>query len=287
MKSIRSGSGLGDSIYLQSAVRHLAQQEPIEVLSNWPDVFRPLGKRVTVSPFRRDHVDIRAHYVMRKAIPHTDQFQDVCIAAGIRSPVEFKLGWVPRNQAIARRVRGDGAHPVIAVQLPRRPFDRTDGFGAELLPNCAVIQSVIDRIGKRARFVLVGKGDALYPFNGIDLDLSNQTSVSDLLDVAASVDGFLGYVSFFVPLAESMNKPALFVWSRRGLDSPTPFLNQITPRKILHRATSHAVIDDEPDEATVDQFLAAVTSGRAVSGQAGGTGRVRARGLGQQAGLHR
>lgn len=278
MKSIRSGSGLGDSIYLQSAVRHLVDRgEEIEVCSNWPDVFRPLASRVKVSPFRRDHVDIRAHYAMRKHIPHTDQFQDVCIAAGIRGPVDFRLGWVPRNAKLCNTVRQAGK-PVIAVQLPRRPFDRTDGFGAELLPDCNVIQAAIDRIGRRATFVQLGKGDALHRFSGINIDMSNGTSVSDLLDLASAADGFLGYVSFFVPLAESLKKPALFIWSRRGLDSPTPFINQITPKKILHRASSLHAVDNEPFAAVVDQFLGQVAGRGQVQGQDRGDRRLGAGG---------
>lgn len=52
-----------------------------------------------------------------------------------------------------------------------------------------------------------------------------------------------------MPLAESFDRPALFVWSRRGLRSPRAFISQITPNKILHkRETSRHVIDDAPPE---------------------------------------
>lgn len=229
-------------------MRHLVERgEELEVCSNWPDVFLPLAGRVKLSAFRRD-VDIRAHYAMRKGISGTDQFQDVCIAAGAPRDTPFILGWSPRNMELVRRVRA-GGRPVIAVQLPRAPFDRKDGFGTELLPDCNVIQAIIDTIGDRAKFVLLGKGDPPYRFTGIDLDLSNNTSVSDLLDATHAADAFLGYVSFFVPLAESQAKPALFVWSRAGLESRHEFIRQITPQKIFHRAATQFVIDDSPVEA--------------------------------------
>lgn len=280
MRSIRSGSGLGDSIYLQSAVRHLAQREEIEVCSDWPEVFWPLSrcKKVVVKPFRRD-VDIRAHYAMRKGVRATDQFQDVCIAAGIKGPVKFELGWTPINRELIERIRY-GGKPVVIVQLPRRPFDRKDGFGTELLPDCNVIQAAIDLIKPAAKIVQIGKGDALHRFSGIDVDLANNTSVSDLLDVAAAADGFLGYVSFLVPLAESLNKPALMVWSRAGLDSRHEFIRQITPEKIFHRASSHAIIDD----CAADQLAAAaaafhrqIATGAMVQREIGGDRRLGSR----------
>jgi hypothetical protein len=76
--------------------------------------------------------------------------------------------------------------------------------------------------------------------------------VRDLLDVASVADGFLGYCSFMVPLAESFSKPALFVWSHRGLRAPQAYVRQITPQKILHRDTSHFVMDDWPIDRSIE-----------------------------------
>lgn len=248
--AIRAGSGLGDSIYLQSVVRHMLEQGAgeIEVCSDFPDVFLPLKGRVTVSPFRRN---VRhAHYAPRKGMAGTDQFQDCCIAAGISTDADLRLDWCPVNVDLVQEVRR-GSRPVVVVQLPRNPMGRTDGFGAELLPDCGVIQRAIDRIKSRVKIVQVGKGDPLYRFSGIDLDLSDRTSVADLIDVACAADGFLGYVSFVVPLAESLGKPALLVWSQRGLNAEGPrreFVRRITPQKVLHCPSSRFVIDNCSDQ---------------------------------------
>lgn len=260
MKSIRCGSGLGDSLYLQAVVRHLVRKgEKIEACSDWPDVFLPLNGKVTVSPFRRQNVDIKAHYVYRKHEPRTDQFEDVCIRAGIREPVDCRLDWKPVNTALVDQIRK--LSPVVAVQLPRTPMDRKDGFGLELLPDCNTIQRVIDRIRNHARIVQVGKGAPLHHFTGIDLDLANRTSVAELIDVAWAADAMLGYVSFAVPLAESLNKPALFVWSRKGTQSQHDFIKQVTPRKILHRESSLSVFDDCSEQelsGAADALLATI-----------------------------
>jgi hypothetical protein len=262
--SLRAGSGLGDSLYLQSAARHLVGRGyQIEVRSNWPDVFIPLQGKVTVKPFDRVDVDRIFHYTAGKLNRHTTQWQDCCARGGIPLDAELHLDWQPLNTALIKRVRSK--KPVIAVLLPRLPMDRKDNFGAELLPNCAAIQAAIDLIGNRARFVLVGAGDALHRLDSIDLDLSNKTTVSDLIDVAYAADGLLGYVSFFVPLAESLGKPGLFVWSRRGLESDTDYIRTITPKKIIHRPDLlRAVIDNEPNELpkAVDAFLEQIGSGK-------------------------
>lgn len=259
VKRIRCGMGLGDSLYLQGVVRHLLEKgHKLEPCSDWPDVFRYLP--VKVVPFTRQGVDIVAHYSMRKGARDTDQFEDCCINARISEPVDFRLDWKPVNAALVEQVKSHGK-PVILVQLPRNPMNRKDGFGAQLLPNCAAIQTAIDAIGDRAFKVLVGSGKALYSFTGIDLDLSNRTSVTDLIDLGWACDGLLGYVSFFVPLAESLKKPALFVWSRRGLSAAHLYIRQITPQKILHRDSSAYVFDDSArdkiETAATSLYLAA------------------------------
>ncbi len=245
MLSVRSGMGLGDSLYLQSVARHFVSKgEKVEACSAWPEVFRPLGNAVTVSPFRRTSIDRLAHYSMRRGVVGTDQFQDCCIQAGIREPVDLRLDWKPLNPIFTLGLRRDD-RPIVVVQMPRAPFARTDGWGTEFLPDCGTIQRMIDRIGKKAFFVLIGKGEPWFRFSGIDLDLTNKTTISDVLDIGLAADGFLGFCSFIVPLAESLSKPLLLVWSRRGLESPNEVVRQMTPKKIIHRKSlAPWVVDD-------------------------------------------
>lgn len=249
MKTIRCGRGLGDSLYLQSVVRHLIEtgtHRRMRVRSDYPDVFRPLGERVEVTPFNRN-VDILAHYSARKGRAGTTQFEDCCHAAGIAGPVDLRLDWTVSDEGLTDRLL-PSLLPIVLVQLPRSPMGRTDGFGAELLPDCRSIQLAIDVLRDSALIVQVGAGEPLYRFTGIDVDLSNQTTVAQLLDVASVADGFLGYCSFMLPLAESFNKPALMVWSRRGLTAGHPYVRQITPLKVIHKpATTIAVMDDDKD----------------------------------------
>lgn len=245
MIALRGGSGLGDALYVQSVARYFVEcGQAVEVCSDYPDVFRPLWKKgVTVSPFRRDRVTKVAHYTFRKGEPGTSQFEDCCRSAGITTQIELRLDWRVTNQALVDRVR-DAGKPVVLVQLPRNPMGRNDGVGAELLPDCGVIQRIIDRIRGDVLIVQVGKGPPRHRFTGVDIDLANQTTVAEMLDVASVASGFVGYVSFFVPLSESFSRPGLFVWSRAGLSSVHEFIRQITPQKVLHRRPFRFVFDD-------------------------------------------
>lgn len=248
MKKIRAGRGIGDSLYLQAVVRHLVKRdgEPLKVCSDWPDIFRPLGNMAKVVPFTRVGIDILAHYSLRKQRKDTRQFQDCCIQAGISEPVDLKLDWQTINHGLRDSLPKD--KPIIVVQMPRNPMGRTDGFGAELLPDCNVIQTAINHLKGRATIVQIGAGAPLFKFKGIDLDLANKTSVCDLLDVASVADGFLGYCSFVVPLAESLDKRGLYIWSRDGLNAREPYINAITPQKILEKPISNYLIDDCQDD---------------------------------------
>lgn len=268
MKTIRGGNGLGDALYVQSIARHIIKQgQQLEVCTSWPDVFSQLP--VKTGSFRRVRVDIVAHYVQRKQTRGTTQFEDCCIKAGIEGPVELKLDWQPA------KIWGFNK-PIVLVALPRQPMDRKDGFGDDLLPDCSVIQRVIDQIKGQVFLVQVGKGRPVHRFTGLDLDLANATDINGLLDIASQADGFLGYCSFFIPLAESFDKPLLAVWSSRGLKSSNMFIRTVKPEKLLHKSTSRFVMDNGPIEPEVNEFLKQIGSCKAVFRENSGLGGERA-----------
>jgi hypothetical protein len=246
--SIRGGSGLGDSIYLQSVARHLAEQgNKVEVCSNWPEVFSQIP--VKVSPFRRDRINKLAHYSAKKYKLGTTQFQDCCHTAGVDG-IDLNLHWQQTTTV-------DLPKPYVCVQLPRSPMGRTDGFGADLLPDCRRIQQAINLIRGRATVVQIGAGKSLFDFDGIDIDLANKTTVTRMFDIATEAPAFVGYVSFIVPLAEAVNKRALLVWSRKGLRGGHQYVRAITPAKVLHKPSSRWVIDNCND-ATLEEEVNAL-----------------------------
>jgi hypothetical protein len=279
LPQIRGGQGLGDSLYVQSVARYyLMKGKPLAVRSSHADVFRPLG--LPVIPFSRDGAAIVAHYVQRKGEPGTDQWQDVCVSAGIPRDTEMQLDWKLLNPANADWFLGV-RRPVIAVLLPRHGMNRSDGFANELLPNWKIIDQLLQC---NAYKVQIGQGDALYRFHGIDLNLANKTTIGDLLDIASMVDGFVGWCSFMLPLAESLQKPFFSMWSARGMKSRNAFISTLTPKKVIHRKDlAYNAIDDEPIDRIqkrFDDFLREVTRRAQFEGQAHRPGRLGAGGVG-------
>lgn len=268
--AIRGGSGLGDAIYVQSVARYFVERgHKIEVCCDWPDVFRPLGSRITLSPFRRERISNCAHYAYRRERKDTTQFEDCCICAGIREKVDLRLGWQQVRKYLPQILKAKSyGRPIVLVQLPRAPFGRADGYGLELLPDCNVIQKAIDLLHGDALVVQVGNGKPRFAFERIDVDLVERTSVRDLLDVANIADGFIGYCSFFVPLSESVKKPGFFVWSRAGLASKHALVRTIQPDKIFTRPhTAAAIFDDCSNselEIAVLAFRDKIASSRAL-----------------------
>ncbi len=257
-KRIRAGSGLGDSIYLQSIVQHLLKNgEALEVCTNYPDVFLPLKcDLLKISPFSRENVQIIAHYTKRKTLA-TKQFDDSCHEAGIGlRKVQLHLNW-KNEKDIFTKILKESDRPKLAVLNYRYPMDRADGFAKELLPKIEVFNSVLKKLNTKYDIVLVGKGEALQNYENVDFDFSNKTTLNELINIVSSCDAVFSYCSFMVPLAESLNKKSLFCWSGAGLKSQTQYINTITPKKILFKDNPYIVDTWHNDsiEETVNDFL--------------------------------
>lgn len=255
-KTIRAGRGLGDAIYLQSVVRHLVQKEQnLTVCTDWQDVFLPLRDKVKFLPFTRQNIRIIAHYSARKSFKDTTQFKDCCVQAGINEPVELKIDWVQINKQLIESIKTD--KPLLVVALPRAPMGRNDRFAIDLLPKKDIYQMAVDILKEKYTILQIGAGKPIYNLENIDIDLTDKTSVTDLFDIASVADGFLGYCSYIIPLAESFNKKGLYIWANKGLRSAEQYINTITPQKILEHSNSKYFIDnwDEPKiRQIIDDF---------------------------------
>lgn len=250
MKILRGGSGLGDSIYLRPFVDHyIGQDELVEVCSNYPDLF--IGTAATVSPFRRERVNKVCHYVSGKTRKDTNQWQDLCVSAGT-GEINMTINWNVQNQALIDEIQHHAAGRTIAlVHGGRVPMGRTDGFAMDLLPGRKVFERVIQELSG-AYLIRIGKGEQLYPLD-CDLDLNDCTSVADLMDVASVCHAVIAQCSFAVPLAEIFGKPLLAVWAAKGMRSSNAYIQTITPKKVLSKASSSFVVDDWDTERIRDE----------------------------------
>jgi hypothetical protein len=254
---IRSGRGLGDALYLQSVVRFLEiQGKEFTVLTDYPEVFGNL--RCMTEAFTRSGQPLVAHYTDQKGNDKTKQFEDCYRRVGIEETLDLKINWQIKNyRKIKSYIKLAKGKPLLLVMSARNPMARDDGFGKELLPIKSVYQKVLDQIEPYFK-ILIGRGVEEYKLENIDLDLTNQTGVEDLLDLAAASQGAIGFCSFMIPLMESFGKPSLAIWTNRSLNSANNFIKTITPTKILYNDNSKYLIDIWPEEkqkAAINDYL--------------------------------
>lgn len=246
MIRLRSGRGVGDSIYLRAIVDHLVGAgNRVTALSDYPDIF--IGSGAEVEPFTREGNVRVAHYTETMGDQSRTQFASMLLRAGLEGHVPLRITWSLQNGALIERIKAQAAgRPLILVHGGRAPMERTDGFGDDLIPRRKAFDCALSALDHCYR-VRIGKAPHLYPLQ-VDLDLNGSTSVADLLDLASVCDGVVAQCSFAVPLAEVFDKPLLAIWARAGLQSQTTYLRAITPGKVLHNARSRWVVDDSPDE---------------------------------------
>lgn len=246
---IRSGYGLGDNIYLQSVARYYFEQglRPV-ICTDYPDVFFPLRQYAPVIEKFSKKNATAVHYTRGKKNKRTNQFQDCCDSVGIPHIV-LNLGWEITDKALVANVRAAAkGKPVMIVQMPRPPMDRTDGFGSELAPDYAKMDEILKEAVAAGWFtVQIGKGKPSYELQHLCLAMQNRTTIRQLLDLICDCDAAIGQVSFLAPACQGMNKPVLLLFSQAGLDSREPFISCITPTKIKVKETDFCLLDSDPE----------------------------------------
>lgn len=257
-KTIRGGSGLGDSLYCRPIVDFYRREgHQVVVKSDYPEVFAGSGARV--ERFTRDGCNVVAHYSGRKAIVGTNQWQDVCASAGV-GDLPLSIPWQILNRPLVNDLKGAASgRPIVMVNGGRAPMGRQDGYGREMLPRKEAFHAVL-RALDGCFTIEVGKGPEVYPL-ATDLDLTGKTTPADLLDIASISRGLVGQCSFMIPLAESLDRPLLVVWAAAGLESSTEFIRLCRPEKIISKATSRWVMDDWSEAQiaeAVDAFRGAI-----------------------------
>lgn len=259
IKTIRSGNGVGDNLYLQAIVRHLLNttKHKYQVHTRFSTLFLQFASKIKIKPFKKSNITLTAHYTNRKGRVGTTQFQDMCQNVGIKEPVSLHLDWTARNETLLKTIKREAKDKkIVMVQLPREPFGRNDGYGREIMPKYEILNAAIEILKEKHGFyaVQVGSGKSEFILKAIDFDLSNKTALDEVFDIATISDMLIGQCSFFIPLAECFDRKSISIWSHNGLNSTNPFISTIRPAKILHKKTSYAIIDNVNREQLENQI---------------------------------
>ena len=238
---IRGGTGLGDSLYLRVIAEHFIRQgKRVTAHTYHPDVF--IGSGALTEPFRRDRMDLVAHYTLGKTNYATSQWQDICAMAKVPD-MPLRFDWTVRNTVLMNGIMDRAAgRKIILVHGGREPMNRVDGFARELMPAESAFRAAMDALAD-CLTIRIGAGKTHYKID-CEIDLSDQTTASDLLDLAFISDGILAQCSFAIPLAEVFDKPMLMIWSQLVATARYDYVRQITPKKVLSGPRSTYLIDN-------------------------------------------
>lgn len=243
MIHLRAAKGLGDALHLRAVALHLIERgHRVTVYSDWADVLCDLP--IAVAPLARSVPDARTvcYSLSRPLDPGADKFVMSCRKAGIEEPVELRINWRVRNEGLVRSVRKRAGGRRVLVYQPQR---RTH----------SALEDIVSPQHDAFREHLAGRSDAFRvrvgrtPFvhGGMelpcDLDLVDQMSVSDAIDLGAAADEFFCEPCYLLVLGEALRKPVTCMFSARAMREQGKARNY-TPDRFLHRRESVAIFDE-------------------------------------------
>ena len=255
---IRGPSGLGDAIYVNPIAQAFSRMyDKVLVRTKYPEVFK-YCKKVETVPFKKGGADKEFNYGgKRREDQSTSQWQDLLITSGLSMNTPYVIEWRLTNRQLEKMINDNAENKkILIMSSPHVPFARLDKFGLELIPNWKKFIPLLEYAKDNGYFIIqAGKGKCLWDYGKlIDIDLTNKTTVCDIMDLGIIGDVFLGQPGFIVPLAEGNGKNLYLIFSRRGLNCNTEFLKNITGKKVCSTRRGFWGVDDFTDEKLVESF---------------------------------
>jgi len=246
MIHIRAANGLGDALQLRAAVLHLLKGgESITVYTRWPEVFRCLRVQIKCIA-QAETVEGMRHFAYALSRPlrdGADRFIGMCEFAGIFEPVELRIDWKVKNQALLDRVKRSAAGRKLLLYQPQR-IARTEE--QELL--CPRDEALDTYLRSRSDCFRVKMGHPDFVQPGVkyqsELDLMGRLAVTDAIDLAHAADEFCGEHCYLTTMAEALDKPVTCIYSARSLRSETRAKNH-APERLFHKRLLATVLYDE------------------------------------------
>lgn len=246
MKTIRTASGLGDSTYLIPPIKYLSQNgEQFGVLTHWRDIYTGVAQPLAYD--RNCAVDIDATYVTRRSILDTNQFEDVCIRAGINERIEFDHAFSRKE----REIQGY-KHTEKPLCLIRWPYYR-EGKGqlknGDLVPPPNIMQAIVDTYKHEYEFVNIGNGvDKTVEIRGVT-DLTGKTNLGDILYLVHKSDMIITQCGMLLPFGEIQSKRVFVIFPEDMNKSEKYLVQTATPKKVICKGSTEYTTSRDVDKA--------------------------------------
>lgn len=242
MISLRAARGLGDAIHLRAVTEHLIKRgDNVTVFTPFRVVFSDLPIIVRPVMEGNECSDLR-HFFHRLTHDGVSAFAGACRRIGIEESVDLTIHWGVKNADLVKKVVDLAAGRKIFIFQPRkRPNNPSQVL---LCPEKGRYNGVVADYCDHFRIKL---GVSAYCFDRsgpCDLDLFNQTSISDALDIATVGDVFFGESCYVPMVGEAMDRQYIIMFTRRALTSEDS-VRFLTPSRLFDKKHLATAVYDE------------------------------------------
>ena len=253
MMTLRGAGGFGDSLYMYPVLKwYLEQGEKIEILTKYPDVYKPLKELgLVISDRYSKEPDRECRYAPRYPIQTTTTYKDTLLLSGITTDLPFKIEFECENE-----FDFDTDKKICVIRNPTMPM-KGKQHGEALIPDCSIFQKIIYAFKDDLFFVLAGNPEGHFKFElkGIDADLTNQLNIPEVFQLALQSDIVLTQCGFFIPICEALDRKCFILFAASGMKSTYKFFPHITPKKVINNYDMvDYAIDSEPHNEIIDKF---------------------------------
>lgn len=192
---IRTPLGLGDAIYCWPIIQYFSERMGVEVMTRYPIIYDNLP--VSCVPYDKNfHLSL--HYNKRRSKP-TDQYTDILKQCDLPMiPFQFDFNY-PCSDKIWNVL--DQGKKICVVKEPCKAHMHKNKEGVSVDPDPKEMQKYINKRKDEYFFISVGKAEKFKDRLDIDLDLTDKTSIPDLIQIIKASSLVLTQIGHLVPLA--------------------------------------------------------------------------------------
>jgi hypothetical protein len=148
---------------------------------------------------------------------------------------------------------------LLLFSAAHRPFGRDDGRGDTMIPNWSKFNCLLDYAKANDYYIVqIGRGEVMHKYRQVDYDITNNTSISDIMNLGMVADLGIGQCGFMVPLMEGFKKPYYIILAQKGVDAKHDFfISCLTLEKLFARkdVPCGGAMDSWEDDRIVKDFV--------------------------------
>jgi hypothetical protein len=240
---IRGARGLGDSVYVYPIAKYFIDKgKDVAVMTNYPVMYETLKCKCIGRAEGKPDIDCR--YGPRYPIQTTNMWEDTLIMAGLeKENIEFKIEYkMPKHPPIFPNYK---KHCVI--KTPCYPTSKPNKVLEFLIPSMSIYQNIINEFKDQCWFTLLGHNNGYnHGLYNYDVNHSLKNDLHEIMCFIDRSDIVLCQSSYFVSMAEGLNKKVLIAFAQKGLDSPKSYYRWSTPAKVKTKPdTTDCFVDSE------------------------------------------